>query len=419
MIGALPTLPVRAAWSGAVHPLASTEVVIVDPGTCPACATDAVGEIWVRSPSVGGGYWRQSDASADNFQARLAASPTEDSEPFLRTGDLGFLHRGELFITGRRKDLVIVHGENHYPQDLEWTAEHAHAALRVGHGAAFAVDTEDGEGLVLALEMERRASLTEAPAIARAVRRAIGRAHALPVQTVVLMRSGALPRTSSGKIQRQRCRTAWLDGELDALAISDRLCGQEPADGEAPAAAGLAPVRAGHVMPRNAIEQALWDIWREVLDTRAFGVHEGFFELGGNSLMVTRVMSRITDRLGVELPMAALFEHESIAALAEQATAALARPADALPLDALPPMVRVRRGRALPVSLSQRRMWVIQQFDPRSTAYNVAVPMHLRGFFDPVLLQRSVDLLVARHEALRTCLIADADGPTQWIEPAL
>ncbi|MEJ8845439.1 amino acid adenylation domain-containing protein [Variovorax rhizosphaerae] len=375
-------------------PLQDTEVAIVDTDTGARCPSDAVGEIWVRSPSVGARYWRQEASSRATFGAVLP----DGSGPWLRTGDLGFVDGGELFVTGRLKDLIIIHGENHYPQDLEQTAEEAQPALRAGFGAAFSVDNGQGEVVVLLLEMERRTEPTDAAAIARSVRRVVALAHEVPVDTVAVVRAGALPRTSSGKIQRRACRSAWLAGELDILAR----------DTQAP--------DARHVPPRDAAEQAVWDIWQEVLGTRAFGVHEHFAELGGTSLTMSQVASRLQDRLGVVLPLQALFEQPTVAMLAGRVAEALR---DDPPRAAEAPIARIRRGQPLPASLSQRRMWIIQQFNPASVAYNVPVSLRLRGPLDRELLQRVIDHLIERHEGLRTHFEMQGPEPVQFITPSL
>ncbi|MGJ7485537.1 amino acid adenylation domain-containing protein [Variovorax sp. LT2P21] len=409
-------VPARGNGTAAVRlvgcglPLARTTLRIVDPATGAVAAADAVGEIWVQSPSVGHGYWRQPELTEAGFGARLA----DVDGPFLRTGDLGFLAEdGELFVTGRLKDLLIVHGGNHYPQDIEWTAEHAHPALRPGYGAAFSVETSEGEALVLALETERRTRDDAAQAAAAAVRRAIGEAHGLPVEAVVLVRSGSLPRSSSGKIQRRATRQRYLDGTLDIQAAVTREAVLPSVD----EAADSAVVPSMHEMPRDAAEQAVWDIWREVLDSTAFGVHENFFELGGTSLLMTQVASRVSQQLGLELPLAALFDHTSVAALADHVTRLLAEHGGVAP--AVPAAIaRVSRGVPLPVSLSQRRMWIIQQFDPASTAYNVVVSLRIRGALDVALLQRAFDHMVERHESLRTRLVLEGAEPMQVIEPS-
>ncbi|WP_158101054.1 non-ribosomal peptide synthetase [Variovorax sp. JS1663] len=390
-----------------------TEIRIAEPrDEGRLCADGHVGEIWVRSPGVGGGYWMQPEASDATFGAHLA----DGSGPWLRTGDLGFMDRGELFVTGRLKDLIIVHGENHYPQDLEWSAERAHPALRLGHGAAFAVDTPAGEGVVLALELDRRAD-ADPEAVFRAVRRAIALEHGLPVHAVALLRAGTLPRTSSGKVQRQRCREAFLADELQLAAPLD--AGTEPPSEESTEDNDRRE-RLGHVLPRDVREQAVWDIWCEVLGTRAFGVHESFFELGGNSLRMTQVVSRVAARFGVTLPLAEMFEHASVAAMAAQVARQLQGGAAAQAAGADTATVPiVARGVPLPASLSQRRMWVIQHFEPASTAYNVPVAIRLRGALDAALCQQALDAMVRRHEGLRTRFVMGEHEPMQWIEPAL
>ena len=385
-----------------------TEILIVDDGR--ACADGEIGEIWVRSPSVGEGYWMQPEASEAVFGGHLA----DGTGPYLRTGDLGFLDRGELFVTGRLKDLVIVHGENHYPQDLEWSAERAHPDLRVGHGVAFPIDTPGGEAVVLALELERRAVDADTDAVFRAVRRAIAVEHGLPLHAVALVRAGALPRTSSGKIQRHRCREAFLANALPLAAPLDT--GGDEAMALDEEALATPEERPGSVLPRDEREHAIWDIWREVLGTRAFGVHESFFELGGNSLRMTQVLSRIQQRFDVELPLAELFEHASVAAMAAQVERQAAAGGAAAHDGGIE---RVARGAPLPTSLSQRRMWVIQHFDPASTAYNVPIAIRLRGALDPALCQQALDLMVERHEGLRTAFVMGDNEPMQSIAPAL
>jgi len=378
---------------GCGAPLQDTAVAIVDPDTHMRCAADGIGEIWVRSPGVGAGYWRQPEQSREIFGATMA----DGSGPWLRTGDLGFLDDGELFVTGRRKDLILIHGQNHYPQDIERTAELAHPAIRAGFGAAFGVDGEHGETVVIVLEVERHSATDDTADIARTVRRAVAQAHDVPIEAVAVVRPGALHRTSSGKVQRQSSREAWIAGEFDVLAVE----------------------RQGHataqVAPRDAGEQAVWDIWQEVLGTRAFGVLDTFAELGGNSLMMSQVASRLHDRLGVFLPLQALFEHATVAALAGRVAEALRddAPATAAPIATVP------RGQPLPVSLSQRRMWVIQQFNPASVAYNVEVSLRLRGPLDHGLFQRVVDQLVERHEGLRTYFRMEGTEPVQLILPSL
>jgi acyl-CoA synthetase (AMP-forming)/AMP-acid ligase II len=188
-----------------------TDVVIVDPETRRRRDAGAVGEVWVAGSIVAAGYWNRPAETADTFGARLA---DEEGGPFLRTGDLGFLHGGELYIAGRLKDLIIVRGQNHYPQDIEQTVESIGPPLRSHGCAAFSVDADGEERLIVAQEIEREARGADLPDLAGRIRQAVAEAHEVHVYDVVILRAGALPRTSSGKIRRQACRLAYADGSL-------------------------------------------------------------------------------------------------------------------------------------------------------------------------------------------------------------
>ncbi len=195
-----------------------TRIAIVDPKTHARCSADTVGEIWVAGPTVAQGYWRRPEENVRTFQAYLAETDgrAEPREPFLRTGDLGFMRNGELFVTGRLKDLIIIRGENHYPQDIEDTAERSHDALRRGCSAAFSVPANGEELLVIAVELDRRRRDVDWRDIERGVRAAVARKHDLAVHAVLVLKAGTVPQTSSGKTQRSVCRARFLNGELTA-----------------------------------------------------------------------------------------------------------------------------------------------------------------------------------------------------------
>jgi acyl transferase domain-containing protein/acyl-CoA synthetase (AMP-forming)/AMP-acid ligase II/acyl carrier protein len=196
---------------GASHP--DQTVVIVDPDTLTACPSNRVGEIWVAGPSVAQGYWQRTEESEATFRAHLASG----EGPFLRTGDLGFIRDGELFITGRLKDLIIIRGSNHYPQDIELTVEKSHAALRAGCGVAFSVEAGGEEQLVIVYEVERQYLNKQHEEIFAAIRAAIAEHHELQTYAIVLVKTGSIPKTSSGKVQRRASRDGFLDGGLDVV----------------------------------------------------------------------------------------------------------------------------------------------------------------------------------------------------------
>ena len=182
--------------SGKVLP--EQKLIIVDPERRVRMGPGEVGEIWVKSPSTGQGYWQKQEESESSFRATLA--DTGDG-PFLRTGDLGFLYDAELFVTGRCKDLVIVHGVNRYPQDIELTVENASERLQSGAVAAFAVDVDGHERLVIVGEIERTRR-KDWDDVIQAIRRDVNAEHEIPPDAVILVRYNSIPKTSSGKIQR-------------------------------------------------------------------------------------------------------------------------------------------------------------------------------------------------------------------------
>jgi acyl-CoA synthetase (AMP-forming)/AMP-acid ligase II len=192
-----------------------TEIAIVHPESFTKCQAAEVGEIWISGSTVAVGYWRKPQQTQETFQATLKDT---DSRTFLRTGDLGFIKDGELFVTGRLKDAIIIEGRNHYPQDIELTVENSHPALRKSCGAAFAVEVKGKEQLVVVQEVERsylrRLDVNE---VVGNIRQAVSVEHDIRVYTVVLVKTGTIPKTSSGKIQRQACRQKFVNHTLDVL----------------------------------------------------------------------------------------------------------------------------------------------------------------------------------------------------------
>ena len=190
------------------------KIVIADPTSLESCDSKQVGEVWVSGPSVAQGYWELPDETRTTFQAYLVDT---GAGPFLRTGDLGFLHDGELYVTGRLKDLIIIHGSNHYPQDIEITVESSHMALQPGAGAAFSVSDGGMEKLVIVQEVTRQHRQPDVNEVVSAIRQAVAEKHDLRIFAVVLVKPLSIPKTSSGKIQRRACKEAFLEGNLEIV----------------------------------------------------------------------------------------------------------------------------------------------------------------------------------------------------------
>jgi acyl-CoA synthetase (AMP-forming)/AMP-acid ligase II len=192
-------------------------IAIVDPQTRRRLPPDCIGEVWVGGPHICKGYWQNPDATNAIFQARIEGD--EDNEPWLRTGDLGFMDEaGELFIAGRSKDMIIVRGMNYYPQDIENTVYDSHPVLRRHGGAVFSVLTDSGEKVVLVQEVERvhRRAL-DIDEIVACIREAVANEHEIALDTIVLIRPGAIPKTTSGKIQRSVARQMWLQNSFEPI----------------------------------------------------------------------------------------------------------------------------------------------------------------------------------------------------------
>lgn len=200
---------------GCGHPLMDEQVLIVDPETRQPCAENRVGEIWIRGSNVARGYRNHPPETCSTFQERLADS---NGVSFLRSGDLGFMRDGTLYVTGRRNELLIIRGRNHYPHDLEGTVQESHAKLIPGGGAAFLVDRGGDQLLILVQEVERGATSAEHETMIAEIRRNVTAEHEVFVHEVILIRPGTLPRTTSGKVRYADVRKEYRDGELSDVA---------------------------------------------------------------------------------------------------------------------------------------------------------------------------------------------------------
>jgi acyl carrier protein len=260
----------------------------------------------VHGPSVANGYWNNPEATEEGFRATLGDDPT----PFMRTGDLGFIDDGQIHITGRAKDAIVVRGRNHYPQDIECTAEQAHHALRPGCGAALPVERDGEERLVLVNEVDRQ-RLEDADAALVAVTGAILRQHGVQPDAVVLIERGSLPKTSSGKQRRHATRQRLLAGDLPIVAEwrAPRPGVPERTNGDAACASR-----------RSRPEIELWLAHRLAaetgLDAAQIGFETSFAVLGLDSLRAAALTGELADWLGRQVAEGAPWDHPTISRLA-------------------------------------------------------------------------------------------------------
>ncbi len=312
---------------------AGFEVCIVNPSNGQRCAEHQVGEIWVQGDSIARGYWNRENASSDTFGATLDGY----DGTFLRTGDLGFVNGKQVYVTGRLKDLIIVRGRNHYPQDLEKTAESAHPALRPNSGAAVSVTIENEERVILVHEVTRP-SLRDlnAEEIAAAVREAIAARHELQVYSVGLLKTGSIPKTSSGKIQRRACRKGYLDGTLNIVGehtlshLSLMPTGGDGALDPDVLTSMAAEERAPHLAAH------LHEMVARILSTTTTQIskHHSLAQLGLDSLGAVELRNEVEGNLGIVLSADEDLSGLSVSQLAEQLASQLApaNAADAPPL---------------------------------------------------------------------------------------
>jgi acyl carrier protein len=326
-----------------------TEIRIVDPETRRPCLPDRIGEIWLAGDTVALGFWNRPEETRETFHAALAE---DDGKRYLRTGDLGFLHGGELFVTGRLKELIIIRGANYYPQDVEKTVEDTHPALRPHGGAAFSVEADGEEKLVVVQEEVRRAArdLDVAKLFAR-IRQAVSEEHGLAVHAIVLVRQGSVGKTSSGKLQRRLCRAQFLAGELETVAAW-----REPG---APLVPDTLPVPADILpdTPADASSQADRRRRGRHLEDRLLhlaarslavapeeiGRDQPLSRYGMSSATALALVGAIEKALGRELPSTLLWEYPTIAALAAHLGGEVP---PVSPVSAAVPAPRFSRGRA-------------------------------------------------------------------------
>ena len=197
-------------------PLPGMQLRIVDPETRCLCPEKRIGEVWVSGPSISSGYWKRPEETFNTFGAYCVGS---GEGPFLRTGDLGFLYQGELFVTGRLKDIIIINGRNLYPHDLEITAQASHPGLQPGSGAIFSVEYDGQERVVIAQEVQREALRTDPQQMVSAIRQAVVRDFDVQAYAIALLKPGQVPKTSSGKVRRALCKSALMSRSLETVHL--------------------------------------------------------------------------------------------------------------------------------------------------------------------------------------------------------
>ena len=292
--------------------LLDAKVIIVDPKKMTKCNEDEVGEIWVSGSTVTPGYFNKPKANKETFQAY-----TKDTKegPYLRTGDLGFIQGDQLFITGRYKDLIIIRGQNHYPQDIELTVERSHPALRLGCEAAFSVDVDGEEQLVIVQEINKKSTGKFDPdEVCKAIRKAVSEEHNLNVYHILLLKTGTVRKTSSGKIQRNDNKHSYLDGTLSVLA--EWREGMAKAEFKTDKAETTEKEIKGEVKTESILNLKDWLINKvsELMKVQPgqLDVNESFASYGMDSLRAVQLSGELSSYLSRQLPATLVYNYPSV-----------------------------------------------------------------------------------------------------------
>lgn len=382
----------RIVSSGAPAP--GVRIVTVHPEKCCPTAPGEIGEIWIASPSVATGYFENRELTENVFEAKLT-SETEGT--FLRTGDLGIVHNGELFVTGRLKELIILNGRNIYPHDVEFTALEA-AGKMTGTCAAFAVSSDDGE--------ERLAVLFESGPLGDAagrelfarIREALVQEYGIPPHYLLAVRTGSLPKTSSGKLRRKECLRQFVSGEL-VIVYSDAVpenCSEQ---------AGSSP-------QFDSLTAVLLDLAADVLNRKReeFSIHEPLISLGLDSLRASELSSAIEKHSGIAIPFEMILDGATLKTLVEHVNSALDHPAAGAAAGAVD---RASNSPWFPLSDGQRAIWFLDRLAREQGAYHISTAARIFGPLDLHALQSAFTFLIHRHESFRTTMAVREGQPWQ------
>ena len=369
-------VPPRVRKPGSVGMAAGPEVAIMSP-TGALLSAGAIGEIVVRGPTVFQGYENDLTGNGSAF-----------TDGWFRTGDQGFLDSdGYLFITGRLQEIINRGGEKIAPQEVDNVLmEHPAVAKTV----TFAVPhARLGEDIAAAVVLHQNATATEHDIRLFAVTRLA--AFKVPQQVYIVE---DLPKSPTGKLQRL--------GLAEKLGLAAPSCAQST-------------MYRGTTAPRTPLEELLAGLWAQVLDIERVGIHDNFFQLGGDSILATQLVSRIWEALHVELSLHSFFETSSVAGMAKSVEAAR----QVMPSLKVPPLQPMPMDGPLPLSYAQQRLWFLDQLEPSSVAYNLPLAFRLTGIVDVTALEKSLDEIVRRHDILRTIFPSQDGRPVQVIVSAM
>jgi amino acid adenylation domain-containing protein/non-ribosomal peptide synthase protein (TIGR01720 family) len=364
------------------------KLLIIDPNNLTKCADNAVGEIWIKDLSVATGYWQKPELTTETFHA---IEKTNNTGPYLRTGDLGFLHEGQLYIAGRRKDIFIINGQNIYPQDIEFIIENIDPKIRRNTAAAFAVEVAGLERIIIVQE----ANFTDnvASEIFDKITTAINSGYKLMPYDIAFIKKGTINKTTSGKIQRQLCRKLYLENKLEII-VSLRTLKQLNTK--------------ALKYPKTPIEKHLAKLWQENLNLDVnykISLDDNFFYLGGNSVTATSILLLIADHYNKFLSLKDFFNNPSLKLLSRKISNLSEKT-----LLATPNKEKIKH---IPLSPEQLNLWFSDQ--QKNIQNNIIFKITLDGMLDISILEKSLIKILSRHQILSTIISSQKDYVTQEV----
>ncbi|EFC47786.1 non-ribosomal peptide synthetase [Naegleria gruberi] len=374
-------------------------IKIVDPESSTEMENGKVGEVWLSSPSVAQGYWEKPELSQEVFHARVVG----DDREYLRSGDLGFMLNGNLYITGRRKDVIILNGVNYYPQDVELACSKCHAQIRTGCVVAVNIADRDGQDRLVIIAETKVVSNSETQvleSIVQSIRSAIAESMGIPMynalSTILLMTKGGILKTTSGKLRRQPTKQAFLNNKLPPKLIVHRWDQEKLSDSAS--------------QPSTPTEIGLAKIWKELTGIDP-SLSNNFFLLGGSSMSLIQLKSRIQHVFNVIISLTDLVMSPTLQLMAKLVD----QHSNQCNTSSVQISKRERTSDTLELSNSQTRFWFLHHLIDNPAIHNVFAGVRLKGDLDKQALENSITKLVERHESLRTSFQETEMSPMQHI----
>ena len=386
----------RIVSCGPIRP--GLRALIIDPTSRQALPEGQIGELWIAGESVAEGYWQKPTLNKEVFGAHLDTG----EGPFLRSGDLGFFHHGDLFLSGRRKDLLIIRGKNHFPQDLEQSVERAHKAIRPGCVAAFSIERGAEEIGIVAEVDPRKISISEE--VFWALRHAIAAEHGVQLSAAWLILPGNLPKTSSGKIQRHAAQRASQDGTLEVLYSWEA---------SQPQALSTTPEAQPLLTPREEELQRFLRSWLEnalQLPAGSLRADAPLSQYGLDSVLAVELRLALEQKLGRTLSNSIAWSYPTLQALVEH----LSQPPVSLQhIESKLQLHPTIEGQAYPLSFTEQGLYRLMERCPRQEPYNLFLPLRSTEALDHAILEESLRALIQRQENLRAAFSEDGGVPTR------